>query len=52
MRVHEHLQSTDKLDGDSDQITFLNGVTKRATTNGSAASPGSSFLTGTQPPKS
>lgn len=28
-----------------------NGVTKRATTNGSAASPGSGFLTGTQPPK-
>jgi len=33
-------------------ITFLNGVTKRATNNGSAASPGSGFLTGTQPPKS
>ena len=36
-----------ELDGDSDQITFLNGVTERATTNGSAVSPGSSFLTGT-----
>src|SRR5262245_29841340 len=46
------LQSPEVLDGDSDQIKFLNGVTKRATTNGSAASPGSGFLTGTEPPKS
>src|SRR5947207_15582651 len=34
-------------DGDSDQITFLNGVTRSATTAGSAASPGPGFLTGT-----
>src|SRR5258708_4611510 len=34
-------------DGDSDQITFLNGVTQCATTAGSAASPGPGFLTGT-----
>ena len=33
-------------DGDSDQITFLNGVTRSATTAGSAASLGR-FLTGT-----
>lgn len=33
--------------GDSDQITFLNGVTRGATTAGSAASPGPGFLTGT-----
>lgn len=46
------LHSLDVLDGDSDQITFLNGVTKRATTHGSAASPGSGFLTGIEPPKS
>ncbi|OHQ52996.1 hypothetical protein HMPREF2615_09775 [Pseudomonas aeruginosa] len=46
------LQLQEMLDGDSDQIAFLNGVTKRATTNGSAASHGPGFLTGTQPPKS
>src|SRR6266567_4376736 len=34
-------------DGDSDQITFLNGFTRSATTAGSAASPGPGFLTGT-----
>src|SRR4029453_4339629 len=34
-------------DGDSDQITFLNGVTRSATTAGSAASPGPGFFTGT-----
>src|SRR4030095_5254903 len=34
-------------DGDSDQVTFLNGVTRGATTAGSAASPGPGFLTGT-----
>ena len=39
-------------DGDSDQITFLNGVTRGATTAGSAASPGPGFLTGIMPPKS
>ncbi|VVO54381.1 hypothetical protein PS893_00455 [Pseudomonas fluorescens] len=43
---------TKMLDGDSDQLTSLNGVTKRATTIGSAASPGSDFLTGTRPSKS
>lgn len=52
MPVYEQLQSRDELDGDSDQLTFLNGVTKCATTNRSAASSGASFLTGTQPPKS
>ena len=38
-------------DGDSDQITFLNGVTQGATTVGSAASPGPGFLTGTDASK-
>jgi len=33
-------------DGDSDRITFLNGVTQGATTAGSAASPEPGFLTG------
>jgi hypothetical protein len=39
-------------DGDSDQINFLNRVTRGAITAGSAIFPGPGFSTGTKPPKS
>ena len=44
--ISSSMQVTMRRTGETDQITFLNGVTHCATTAGSAASPGPSLLTG------